>query len=114
VIEGLKLDVSADELAQRLSTLIAWHAFRAAGCDDRLQRLARINSELQNVDRYLDGIGWSGGQDRLAEALERKRTHHRGRASVLEFLRDHLAKGEVYRLGLDDLRSTGLLANVSW
>ena len=114
MIEGLKLDVSAEELAQRLSTLIAWHAFRAAGCDDRLQRLGRINSAFQNVDRYLDGIGWNGGQDRLAAALERKRTHHRGRASVLEFLRDHLVKGEVYRLAVQDLRSTGLFANVSW
>jgi hypothetical protein len=114
VIEGLKLDVPAEELAQRLSTSIAWHAFRAGGCDDRLQRLGRIDSEFQAVDRYLEGIGWSGGQARLAAALERKRTHHRRRASALEFVRDHLAKGEVYRLGLDDLRLTGLFANVSW
>ena len=109
MIEGLKLDVSAEELAQRLSRLSAWHESRASGCDDRLRRLGEINAELQNLDSCLDRLGWAGGCARLSAALERKRTHHRERASVLEFLRDHLVKGEVYRLDVQDLRFAGLL-----
>jgi hypothetical protein len=109
VIEGLKLDVSAEELAQRLSRLSAWHESRASGCDARLQRLAEINGELQNIDIYLDGLGWDGGYVGLHAALERKRTHHRERASALEFLRDHLVAGEVYRLDVKDLRFAGLV-----
>ena len=109
MIEGLKLDVSAAELAQRLSRLSAWHESRASGCDDRLRRLGEINAELQNLDSCLDRLGWDGGCARLSAALERKRTHHRDRASVLEFLRDHLVKGETYRLDVKDLRFAGLL-----
>lgn len=109
MIEGLKLDVSAEELAQRLSGLIAWHESRASGCDDRLQRLGEIKNEVQNIDGDLDDLGWDRGFDRLRDALERKRTHHRDRASVLEFLRDHLVAGEVYRLDVEDLRLTGLI-----
>jgi hypothetical protein len=109
VIEGLKLDVSAAELAQRLSGLIAWHESRASGCGDRLQRLGEIKHEVRNIDGHLDDLGWRGGFDRLSEALERKRVHHRKRAFVLEFLRDHLVAGEVYRLGAEDLRLAGLI-----
>ena len=112
VIEGLKLDVPAEELARRLSELIAWHESRARGCDDRLRRLAEIQAEVQNIDEYLDGLGWEGGLERLRGALERTRTHHRERAAVLAFLRDHLVKGEVYRLDLQDLRFAGLLRGV--
>ena len=112
VIEGLKLDVPAEELARRLSELIAWHESRARGCDDRLRRLAEIQAEVQNIDEYLDGLGWEGGLERLRGALERTRTHHRERAAVLAFLRDHLVEGEVYRLDLQDLRFAGLLRGV--
>jgi hypothetical protein len=109
VIEGLKLDVPAEELAQRLSGLIAWHESRASGCDGRLQRLGEIKNEVQNIDGHLDDLGWDGGYDRLSDALGRKRTHHRERAFVLEFLRDHLVAGEVYRLDAEDLRLAGLI-----
>jgi hypothetical protein len=108
MIEGLKLDVSAEELAQRLSGLIAWHESRARGCDGRLRRLGEIEEEVQNIDADLDALGWGGGYDRLSEALERKRMHHLERASMLEFLRDHLVAGEVYRLDVEDLRLAGL------
>ncbi len=110
VIEGLKLDVPAEELARRLSELIAWHESRARGCDDRLRRLAEIQAEVQNIDEHLDGLGWEGGLERLRGALERTRAHHRERAGVLAFLRDHLVTTEVYRLDVDDLRLTGLIS----
>ena len=100
MIEGLKLDVPAEELARRLSELIAWHESRARGCDDRLRRLAAIQAEVQNIDEHLDGLGWEGGFERLSGALERTRAHHRERAAVLVFLRDHLVSAEVYRLML--------------
>jgi hypothetical protein len=109
VIEGLKLDVPADELARRLSELIAWHESRAGGCDDRLRRLAAIQAEVRNIDEHLDGLGWEGGFERLSGALERTRAHHRERAWVLVFLRDHLVSAEVYRLDVEDLRLTGLI-----
>ncbi len=112
MIEGLRLDVSAEELVHRLSELIAWHESRAGGCDDRLQRLGEIKNGIQNIDAYLDDLGWDGGFDRLAQALARKLMHHRERASVLEFVRDHLVKGEVYRLDLQDLRFAGLLPGI--
>ena len=112
MIEGLKLDVSADELARRLAGLIAWHESRASGCGDRLHRLGQMKNGVENIDGHLDDLGWDGGLDRLTQALARKLMHHRERASLLEFLRDHLVEGEVYRLDLQDLRFAGLLPGV--
>jgi hypothetical protein len=112
VIEGLKVDVSAQELVQRLAGLIAWHESRVSGCDDRLLRLGEIKTEIQDIECHLDAIGWDSGYGGLVEALERKRTEHRERVSLLEFLRDHLVAGEVYRLDVRDLQRAGLLAGV--
>jgi hypothetical protein len=109
MIEGLKLDVSAQELVQRLAGLIAWHESRVSGCDDRLQRLCEIEKGIQDIDGHLDGLGWDSGYGGLIEALLRKRTEHRERASLLEFFRDHLVAGEVYRLDVRDLQLAGLL-----
>ena len=109
MIEGLKLDVSAAELTQRFSGAIAWHRSRASGCAVRLRRLGEIEDEVQHIDADLDALGWDGGYGGLREALERKRTYHLERASVLEFLRDHLVAGEVYRLDMEDLRWAGLI-----
>ena len=109
MIEGLRLDVSAEELARRLSELIAWHESRASGCGHRLRRLGEIKNGIQNIDGRLDDLCWDGGYDRLTQALAGKLMHHRERASLLEFLRDHLVEGEVYRLDLQDLRFAGLL-----
>jgi hypothetical protein len=111
MIEGLKLDVSAEELAQRLSGLIAWHESRARGCDGRRRRLGEIEEEVQNIDADLDALGWGWGYESLSEALERKRIYHLERASMLEFLRDHLVAGEVYRLDVEDLRLAGVVAH---
>jgi hypothetical protein len=112
MIEGLKLDVSGQELVERLARLIAWHESRVSGCNDRLQRLGEIEKAIQDIDRHLDAIGWDSGYGGLIEALERKRTEHRERASLLEFLRDHLVAGEVYRLDVRDLQRAGLLTGV--
>jgi hypothetical protein len=101
VIEGLKLDISAAELTRRLSETIASHESRVSGCEHRLRRLGEIE---RAVDLDPIELGWEGGYSNLRAALERKRTHHRDRALVLTFLRDHLVAGEVYRLSQEDLR----------
>jgi hypothetical protein len=109
MIEGLKLDVSAQELVQRLADLIAWHESRVGGCDDRLRRLCEIEKDIQDIDGHLDGLGWDSGYGGLVEALERKRTEHGERVSLLQFFRDHLVAGEVYRVDVRDLQLAGLL-----
>jgi hypothetical protein len=101
VIEGLKFDVSAEELSRRLGEAIASHESRVSGCERRLRRLEDIQ---RRTDLDPVGLGFDGGYPSLRAALDRRRAHHRDRALVLTFLRDHLVAGEVYRLNPDELR----------
>lgn len=103
MIEGLKLDVSAAELSERLAKVVASHESRATGCTERLRRLAAIEREAEDAGRILSELGWKGGWDALQKRLAKKRSQHLRHAAWLAFLRDHLPQGEIYRLGERDL-----------
>jgi hypothetical protein len=107
LIDGLKFDVSAEELSRRLGEAIASHESRITGCERRLRRLEDIQrrTDLDPVE-----LGSNGGYPSLRAALERRRTYHRERAAALTFLRDHLVAGEVYRLNPDELRLAEIIA----
>src|SRR5688572_17985974 len=109
VIEGLKLDVSAAELSERLTKLIESHRSRATGCAERLRRLASIERETDDAGRMLRELGWQGGCDALQKRLAKQRARHLRHAAWLTFLRDHLPQGEIYRLGERDLWLVALL-----
>jgi len=106
VIEGLKLDVRADELVERLGERIAHHRERAAAYEAQLARLGEVVPEVGEDDPVLDGFR---APERPQVSLERKRGEHAGRAEVLAFIRDHIVRGEVYRLDEEDLRGAEIL-----
>jgi hypothetical protein len=108
VIEGLKLDVSAAELSERLSKVIESHESRAVECGTRMRRLGAIEG-TSDAGSILTELGWKGGVDSLRKRLARRRTRHLRSRAWLRFLRDHLAHGEVYRLGERDFWLVALL-----
>ena len=104
MIDGLKIEMTSDELFTRLTTRIAFHKDGAAGLEERL--------------RGEDHAGEAHGMDARApfqvtgdaprHMLEHARDDHYEQAQFLELLREHLIRGEVYRLDEEDLRVADL------
>jgi hypothetical protein len=105
MIEGLKLDIRADELMQRLDSRIAHHRAKADAYDSQLLKLGEIEPSLEDDDV----MGALRGRESPRASLERKRHEHLERVEVLTFLREHIVNTEVYRLDEQDLRMAELL-----
>ena len=100
MIEGLKVELTADELTRLLADRIEHHRDVAGDCDARRIRLQGTTaSDPDDTEQQL-AAAWP----HYLEHLERRAERHRERADALQFLRDHLVAHEVYRLGEEDLR----------
>jgi hypothetical protein len=103
MIEGLKVDLTAEELARAIDERIEHHNHVAADCDARRLRLQAVTVPGTDTEEQL-AAAWPGYLDNL----ERRAERHRERAGALRFIRDHLSSHERYRLGQDDLESLRL------
>lgn len=100
MIEGLKIDVTADELIRLLDGRIDNHRGIAEDCDRRRVRLEAVTTpDPEDTEEQL-AAAWPP----YLENLERRAERHRERAGALAFLRDHVVSHEIYRLGEDDLQ----------
>lgn len=90
MIEGLKIEMSTDQLSARLAERILWHQ--------------------QTVDAYEEELSRSrgGSRDGRRNVLEQEMREHQEQVVVLSLLRDHLIPNEVYRLMENDLRFADL------
>lgn len=109
VIEkSITLDVSGGELVGRLTTRIRWHRSRAETLGLALK--AQLPAK-EGAERGLDD--WR--RDAEMKELARKCREHEERSVFLAFVRDHLARGAVYRLGGSDLRMLEIMPDtVHW
>jgi hypothetical protein len=105
VIEGFRIEVTADELMRRLDERIERHREISADCDRRRVRLEAVTSPDPDDEDEQLAAAWPG----FLEELEHRAERHRDRATALLFLRDHIVANEIYRLGEDDLRFLELL-----
>lgn len=95
MIDGLKLTMTGEELCKLLDVRIHEHAERA----ERWTRESERSVDDQTEERPL-----------LPEHMcENEAERHQWRGEVLEFVREHLEAGEVYRLGAADLEFGELL-----
>lgn len=101
MIQGLQLDVRAEELIERLDARIAHHRSRAASYEAQLDKLAEVQADPEEADDPIRAL--RHGSPR--EGLDRKFREHRDRAAFLTFLREHIVSGEIYRLEESDLRT---------
>lgn len=106
MIQGLQLEVKAEELGERIGARIAHHKAQVKACEARLKELRTVRESLKE-DR--DTVLAIKGADIPGEAIARKLRKHEERAASLAFLRDHLVRGEVYRLNDHDLRLADLV-----
>ena len=101
MIQGLRLDVPAEELMERLEGRIAHHRSRAASYEAQLGKLAKVETDADDEDDPIRALRHGSPRD----GLERKLREHRDRAAFLTFLREHVVPKETYRLDESDLRT---------
>jgi len=97
MIDGLKIQMTAAELASRLNERADWNDATGAEYEKQL----RLPPHARDDDRVPDHM------------LEHEAKEHRGRASTLRLLRDHLVPGETYLLCERDLQFADLVPEFS-
>lgn len=104
MIDGLRLDISADELAKLLEERINEHADNARSDEESAGRLEAIR-------RANDPDEW---EDDQGTRLRHRAQVERDRADALTFMRNHVIRGETYRLTENDLRTLEILPARPW
>jgi hypothetical protein len=97
MIDGLKIQMTSEELAARLTQRADWNDGEANGHERQLRRRPAERDDPRIPDHM------------LAHESE----EHRGRAATLRLLRDHLVPGEVYLLCERDLQFADLVPEFS-
>jgi hypothetical protein len=100
MIDGFRLDVTAEELASHLDARIRHHRERSLECGSKLRQLQSLApTPLDDDEEPFEMCASS-----RVSGLERTAARHRNREAFLSFARNHLVATEIYRLAEDDLR----------
>ncbi len=105
MIDGIRIDLTAEELMRHLDERIRHHHERAAECERKAQRVGNLEASDDEDDDEPMIACWPG----VVHELERRAVRHRNRETLLMFLRNHIVGHEVYRLSEKDLKSVELL-----
>jgi hypothetical protein len=100
MIDGFRVDVTAEELAAHLDERIHHHQARAEECAATVRRLEALDAEPAEADEEMFDMCASS----RVNGLERMLARHRNRGAFLAFAREHIVTREIYRLSEDDLR----------
>jgi len=103
MIDGLRLDINADELVKLLDERISEHNDNAESDADNAQRL--------DATKRTDDGDWDDDQ---GSRLRRRAQNERDRADALTFMRNHVIRGETYRLTENDLRTLEIIRCQPW
>jgi hypothetical protein len=99
MIDGFRIDVTAEELVVHLDGRIMHHHDRAEDCEHKLRQLHALAPAADEEEDALEICGAS-----RVHGLERMVSRHRNRELFLMFARNHVVASEIYRLSEDDLR----------
>lgn len=103
MIEGLKFDISADEMKAHLTSRMKHH-------DERVEFYSKQAAALESG--RAEGMNYTGGDP--VRALRDKQVEHTRKVSLFDFLREHLVKGEVYRLDESELAKLEFIESKGW
>jgi hypothetical protein len=100
VIEGFKIEVTAEEVGRHLETRIRYHRERASECLAKAKRVEQVDQTPDEDEEATPmAVCWPG----YVHELERRAAHHSAREMFLIFARDHIVANQLYRLGEEDL-----------
>ena len=101
VIDGFRIEMTADELIRHLDARIAHHRAAASECEMKRIRFEAVGSLPEDEESEVPFFGaWPG----YSAELERRLEGHKRKETTLTFLRNHVIVHEIYRLGEHDLR----------
>jgi hypothetical protein len=100
MIDGFRVDVTAEELAAHLDERVHHHQTREEECAAKLRRLEALDAEPAEEEEAMFDMCASS----RVHGLERMLARHRSRVTFLAFARDHIVAREIYRLSEEDLR----------
>ena len=98
MIDGLRLDVTADELVKLIDQRIAEHSENAESDEANANHIDKNNRPDDEDEIWEDDTSASA-------RLRRRALRARERVEALTFMRHHLVRGETYRLSSEDLRT---------
>lgn len=104
MIQGLHFDVGSDELSAVLQTRIDQCEKKVVMFEAQAKKQAELTKELGSEDAEMPKF--SGDQ---ATNLQAKADEYKQKKKEYEFLRDHIIKGETYRLDRSDLNYLGIV-----
>lgn len=99
MIDGLKIDVTAEELEGHLRERSEYHAGRSVAYKSQAVGVQEIQEEDGGPASYSNSPSRS-----LSESAE----NHRKKSAYYLFLADHIVRGETYRLTERDLGEIGI------
>jgi len=108
MIDGLKLDVTADEIVSLLDDRISEHRANAVSDDENANKIETV----KRPDGLEDEL-WEDDSSAVVR-LRRRAQRERERAEALTFMRGHVIRGETYRLSTEDLRTLEILDGRPW
>ena len=114
MIEGVKFEVSAEEMAQAFGAKADYHRKRGAQQAEELPKLKQIIDGLKvpafTTAAGTPGVTWgnSGYHSDPVEELEQRISSHKTNAAKFDFYAKHCIQGEVYRVTAGDLGVLGL------
>jgi hypothetical protein len=101
VVDGFRIEITAEELIQHLDARVQHHRTAAAECETKRVRFEAVGSLPEEEEGEMAMLGaWPG----YGAELERRADGHKRKEATLAFLREHVIAREIYRLGEDDLR----------
>ena len=102
MIDGFRVEVTADEIVRHLEQRIRHHRDLADECVAKAKRLEALEppEDEDDEDGQLSPC-WPGYHDEL----QRRAARHRSRETLLTFFRDRIVANEIYLLTERDLRS---------
>lgn len=97
MIEGLKIDVSTDELRKHLKERASEHGNKFHDYRHKLK------AHREEVDALPDGFA-NSTQQSLGQQLKSAMDRHQDKEAYFNFVMEHLVDNEIYRLADSDLQ----------
>jgi hypothetical protein len=99
MIEGFRVDVTAEELVAHLDARVRHHSERRGECETKLRQLQSVEPGPDDEEEVFEMCASS-----RIHGFERMVARHRSREVFLMFARNHVVGTEIYRLSESDLR----------
>ncbi len=117
IINGLQIDVPAEELKAILASRIGYYDLKASKYTKALEKDVKLQAAQDEVDAELaeeaEAIGKyansSMGSTNRADQLKAKITQAKNQANYFKFMSEHVVTGATYRLDNTALQLVGIM-----